>query len=618
MIIYQKEPRGRNHTTSEREMCSALRLTEQTEILQDLGHYYLDTIQLNSLPSWNSTVEITAGDLSDLLAELGIQDMLHALLVSIGDDGGQLIQSTGVWFNHFMENLQAILANMNPDSLVKLTGKVPHFIVEASDDTAADLCREEGEVESEEDDDDDDDIAMSPCSLAQLFASKINGGGSKEEYDPTPKFKSLMDKVAAVFVTSVRAPIFRSANADDLMTISEMRHEWYEVELQLLEVLWNVPFSASFENAIRSILRRLSENLLSELAVMDPTSTLNSLERNAISIRGAEKTAKTSCTTGTDAWEQKPLTCCFSKLIVSLSRDEIAIMSLLESSDYDYDYDYGRSNEKSKSMGEKWTAFLTAKLEAGILGGNLGGEESSEGKQFQAGYGPDMNGDGEITVAELKMFLNSMDFLEHAYANELDELSDSVKLIGTLRVSTKALYGNMKTALASMDGKDVLFDMKTFMPSENLKELRKELWKNTENELCDKWTQDQALWTRGLEFTPCCYAKLLAPIGQELERLSDSGFLSDFDFEGRTKVQVHKDRPKSSKSPKRPNNPKSPNSPKAIAEFFTALSRKLESAATRPVTKTITEELSSAGDNFLVELYRVVHLVMEHCLLTSN
>ena len=140
-------------------------------------------------------MELTAGDLTEFLAELGIQEMLDALLVSIGEDGGQLIQSLSVWISNFMANLQSLLANMDPDSLVELTGKIPDFIIEASDDTARDLCREEGDVESE-DADDDDSVAMSPCSLAQMFASKVKGGGSKEEYSPvTP------------------APIFRSATS---------------------------------------------------------------------------------------------------------------------------------------------------------------------------------------------------------------------------------------------------------------------------------------------------------------------------------------------------------------------------------------------------------------------
>ena len=160
---------------------------------------FCTSIKLDSLTR-NSTVELTAGDLSDILAELGIQEMLDALLVSIGEDGGQLIQSLSVWISNFMANLQSLLANMDPDSLVELTGKIPDFIIEASDDTARDLCREEeGDVESE-DADDDDSVAMSPCSLAQMFASKVKGGGSKEEYSPvTP------------------APIFRSATSVSAM-----------------------------------------------------------------------------------------------------------------------------------------------------------------------------------------------------------------------------------------------------------------------------------------------------------------------------------------------------------------------------------------------------------------
>ena len=140
--------------------------------------------------------------------------MLDALLVSIGEDGGQLIQSLSVWISNFMANLQSLLANMDQDSLVELTGKIPDFIIEASDDTARDLCREEGDVESE-DADDDDSVAMSPCSLAQMFASKVKFGGSIEEHAPTPKFKSTTDEV---------------------MTVSQLPHEWYDVGNFLLEL----------------------------------------------------------------------------------------------------------------------------------------------------------------------------------------------------------------------------------------------------------------------------------------------------------------------------------------------------------------------------------------------
>ena len=480
-----------------------------------------------------------------MLADLEIEETFDALIVSIGEDGSQLIQSIGAWLSNFMANLQMVLQGMDQDSLVEMTGKVPDFIIEASDDSAGDLCREESDVESEN----DDEIAMSPCSLAQMFASKLKGSGSEEVYDPTPNFKSM----------------------DGAMTISEIRYVVLLSELQLSEFLLDVPFSASFENAIRSIHRRLSSNFLSELAVLDQTSTLDFFEQIAITVVAAEKTAKTSCTRA-NAYEQKTLTCCLSKFILSFSRDAPAIMSLIESSG-----SVGRTNQKSKFTGQKLLSGITAILKAKL---SKSEEGNIEGRQFGAGSGPDMNGDGQITVVELKMFLNTMEYMEHAYENELDELSESVKLYGTLRVSIKAFYANVKTALASMDGRDVLFDMKTLNPSESWKEIREELWTNTVNDLCGQ------TWTHGLEFTPCCFAKLLALIGREVERLSDLGFFSDFDFEGRTKAQVHK------------------NNAKAIAEFFTALSQKLEPAAVRPKSRTIPEKLSSAADNFLVELYR--------------
>ena len=69
--------------------------------------------------------------------------MVNALLVSVGEDVGELVKSISVWIREYMNHLQSALAKMDPDTLVKLTGEVPDFIIEAADNTVEDLCREE-------------------------------------------------------------------------------------------------------------------------------------------------------------------------------------------------------------------------------------------------------------------------------------------------------------------------------------------------------------------------------------------------------------------------------------------------------------------------------------------
>ena len=100
--------------------------------------------------------------------------MVNALLVSVGEDVGELVKSISVWIREYMNHLQSALAKMDPDTLVKLTGEVPGFIIEAADNTVEDLCREEER--------EDDLAAASPCPIAQMFASMIKGNSSKAEY----------------------------------------------------------------------------------------------------------------------------------------------------------------------------------------------------------------------------------------------------------------------------------------------------------------------------------------------------------------------------------------------------------------------------------------------------
>ena len=100
--------------------------------------------------------------------------MLNALLVSMGEDVGELVKLISVWIREYMKNLQSALSKMDPDTLVKLTGEVPDFVIEAADNTVEDLCREEER--------EDVHAAASPCPIAQMFASMIKGSGSKEEY----------------------------------------------------------------------------------------------------------------------------------------------------------------------------------------------------------------------------------------------------------------------------------------------------------------------------------------------------------------------------------------------------------------------------------------------------
>ena len=133
-----------------------------------------------NFPNRGSSFEFSVGNLSELLAEIGFQDMLDALIASFGG-AGHHIQAIRVWFNCFMDNLVTALTNMDADSIVEVAEGMPEFVIAAIEDCVEDLCPGERDLK--------DDSSASACTVAQMV-SQIGSGSQPAPLLKSPYFKT--------------------------------------------------------------------------------------------------------------------------------------------------------------------------------------------------------------------------------------------------------------------------------------------------------------------------------------------------------------------------------------------------------------------------------------------